>query len=81
MSIVVLYDPFKFTSQAKLYKANGEVESLPLSSNVREMIVDLAALARQNEIYDIKFHGPAPIMDALKEDLTFSCKKIHIEQV
>ena len=85
-ALIVSYDPFAMESRVSIYK-DGQQECVPVCSNVNELVEQLTALAYENNIYSVKFHGPLAVTAEVKraiedyEKNLYSNNKIVIEGI
>lgn len=68
-TIIVELDTFSFESRATIYKDNKECERISVRSNIKDMANQITKFAYDNDIYNVRFHGPALLRDEFEVNI------------
>lgn len=86
-TIIVQYDTFDTYSTVTLYKDNKECDRVSVKSNIKDMANQVMRYAYDNEVFNIRFHGPGMIRDEFEinikdvEKNLYSENKITVQEI
>lgn len=81
--IIIHYDPFSMTSNAYICQRDRQ-ETRYISSNISNLVKDIAAIADELNIYSVKVDAPSSVVEEIKLQLTttnYTKEKINVEGI